>query len=735
MSLRAATAFAQGRLCRAIAVGITVGITLGLALGAFRPQAAQAQSAPVALEEIQVTGGSASRAQATSLQLNSPNQGGSRLNLTPLQTPASVEIISSQTIQERGEHNVIDAVTQNATGITAIPAPGNGGISYVSRGFGGNTSNGSVMQLVDGNRLFVGAGTVTFPFDTWSVSRIEVLRGPASVLYGEGAIGGIINIVTKQPIFSQFQGEVEGALGAYATRRIALDVGGPATDPHWAYRFSYSGNASNGYVNDGEFSNNTLHAAIGFQPHGDFNVTLTEDYGDQRPSRYFGEPLVNGQLTPELRFKNYNVADATIHYADNFTQLKAQWAAAPGISVDNEAYYFETHRHFRDVETYAFDPIANLINRSDYIEIYHTEYQYGDRAAVTFRGDPFGMKNAFVIGGEYNNIYFKRTSNTPYPGMSTERLDASNPGLFMNLTPLGTHPEFQTRTNTLSGFVEDHLDVTDRLALLVGGRYDLPTIQRTDLVSFNRLDKTFHNATYRVGALYTLVPGFVVYGQYATGVDGLGSLISLSVANADFKLSPGDQIEFGVKKEFWNGRVEFTLAGYQIVKKDLLSVDPITLQTRQVGEQSSRGIEANLSFRVTERLRGNANLAVLRAKYDDFQTTSPSGQSINYAGNIPMNTPQQVGNLGLAYALAPDWEARGQLQYIGKIYADDGNMVPLPSAAIVNAQLEWRPSRALTLTGRIYNLFDKIYATSAYSSTQGVLGIPRTFEIALNYRY
>ena len=116
---------------------------------------------------------------APTLTLNQTAGSGSRLNLTRLQTPASVEIINAETIAERGQHSVIDAVTQNATGFTASPAPGNGGLSFNTRGF---TGNSTVMTLYDGTRLYVGSGTLTFPFDTWSAQRIEVLRGPASVM-------------------------------------------------------------------------------------------------------------------------------------------------------------------------------------------------------------------------------------------------------------------------------------------------------------------------------------------------------------------------------------------------------------------------------------------------------------------------------------------------------------------------------------------------------------------------
>src|SRR6266851_3937265 len=162
---------------------------------------------------------------APTLNLTGPASSGSRLNLTRLQTPASVEVITAETIAERGQHNVLDAVTQNATGFTASPAPGNGSLAFNTRGFSGN---GTVMTLYDGTRLYVGAGTLTFPFDTWSAQRIEVLRGPASVMYGEGAIGGAINVISKMPLTTP-RNEGEISLDTNLTRRLAVDSGGRST--------------------------------------------------------------------------------------------------------------------------------------------------------------------------------------------------------------------------------------------------------------------------------------------------------------------------------------------------------------------------------------------------------------------------------------------------------------------------------------------------------------------------
>src|SRR6185295_10287296 len=97
-------------------------------------------------------------------------------------------------------------------------APGNGGSSRFSRGFGGLNS---LMKLYDGQQLFVASGTLTFPFDTWSVERIEFLGGPASVMYGNGAIGGVVNVVPRRPNPSPAETTVRIGAGSFNTWRGA----------------------------------------------------------------------------------------------------------------------------------------------------------------------------------------------------------------------------------------------------------------------------------------------------------------------------------------------------------------------------------------------------------------------------------------------------------------------------------------------------------------------------------
>lgn len=696
----------------------------GSAARAVRPR----QQRAVAATGVPIASPSGPGLAAPTLNLTATNSSGSRLNLTRLQTPASVEVISAETIAERGQHNVIDAVTQNATGFTATPAPGNGGLSFTTRGF---TGNGTVMTLYDGTRLYVGSGTLTFPYDSWSADRIEVLRGPASVMYGEGAIGGAINVISKMPLDVQ-QNQAEVSFDSNATRRISVDSGGPV-NPNVSYRITATGNKSDGWVNGDETSNVAVSAAVRVRQSEDLTWTLSTDYGDRSPSRYFGTPLINGQLNTALRFNNYNVLDSNIRYQDSWNQLKTEWQVTDSISVRNTLYYLNSQRHWKDVENYAYSPTTGLINRSSYIEIYHNQQQVGDRMDATFRGHIFGMANELTAGFDVNHIDFTHTNNSPYGGTSTVSVFDFAPGTFNS--PNATVPSFHSVTNQYALFAENRLSITDQLALVGGIRQDQPTIDRTDFITpSNGFEKSYSATSWRIGTVYTPITNLAFYGQYSTAVDPVSNLITLTTVNASYQLSTGKQAEIGVKQSFWGGRGEWTLAGYQIVKNNLLAVDPnnpgVTLQ---VGQQSSRGIEASLGFALDYGWRIDANTAFLRAKYDNFYQ-SVGGVAVNYAGNVPVNVPQTVSNIWASWAFAPNWSASAGIQIVGKTYADNANTMAHPSYNVVNAGLQWKPDPNTTLTLRVYNLFDTIYATSG-GTTQWILGQPRTGELALNVKF
>jgi iron complex outermembrane receptor protein len=699
---------------------------------AARPQSSRSAAAHDATPSV-ATSNRSSNAAPSGLNLTSQNSSGSRLGLTPLQTPASVETITSKTIEDRGQHNVTDAVTQNATGFTATPAPGNGGLSFSTRGFAGSNS---VMTLYDGTRLYVGSGTVTFPFDTWSAERIEVLRGPASVLYGEGAIGGIINVIPKKPLATPYN-DAEMSFDTNATRRVSVDSGGPI-NPNVSYRINATGNMSNGWVDGDKTSNLAVSAAVRVQAADNLAFTLSNDYDNRSPSRYFGTPLINGAIDDALCFKNYNALDSAIHYQDNWTQFKTEWNVTDGITVHDTHYYLTSQRHWRDIEDYTFNPATQLINRTNYIEIFHDENQVGNRMDATFKGHVLGLESEFVAGFDLNRIDFTHINNSPYSGTSSVSpfsVDTGWGSFFATTVP--TTPGFNAIVNQYSLFTEDRLALTDQLSVVTGARFDQPDVDRTDYKTpSNSFESQLSGTSWRAGLVYTPIKDLAFYGQYATGVDPVTNLISLSATQKTFQLATGKQTEIGVKQSFWGGRGEWTLAGYEIVKNNLLVADPSNPAgpALQVGEQSSRGVEASVGLALNGGWRVDANLALLRAKYDNFSQTV-GGQLVSYAGNVPINVPEQVSNIWLTWDFATDWSAYGGVQIVGRSFADNANTQVLPAYTVVNGGVRWKPDQRTTFALRIYNLFNTVYATSAPYPGQWMLGMPRTAELSMNVKF
>ncbi|GJD31674.1 Metal-pseudopaline receptor CntO [Methylobacterium adhaesivum] len=695
---------------------------------ALVPRFATAQDSAVTLETLSVAG---SGVAPVGLNLRTVDRGASRLGLTPLETPASVDVIAGETARRRGQNTVVEAVTENATGITTVASPGNGNGAFTARGFAGPNS---IQQLYDGTRLYVGAGTVTFPFDTWNVERIEVLRGPASVLYGDGAIGGVVNVVTKKPVFTPIN-EARAALGSDGLARLALDSGGPIGEA-LAYRFNISGNRSSGWMQpEGDFRNLAVSGALTLQATPDLAFTLSHDLGYQEPARYWGTPLVDGRILESIRFNNYNVRDAKIVWTDNWTQLKTEWNPSADITVRNTAYRLQSRRQWLDVEQYAFNRSTGRIDRSDYIEIYHQQEQVGNRLDATVRGSVFGFRNEFLAGFDVNHIAFRHTNNFSSEGANlVTSVDpfVYDPGLF----PANgrASPAYATSTNQASVFAENRLILTDQLSLLTGARFDAPTLNRRNLVTGATFDRDFQALSYRFGAVYAPNPDLSLYAQYATATDPVGSLITLSQSLANFRLSTGEQVEIGAKGIAFGGLAEWTLAGYRIVKDNLISTVPgqPTVST-QVGRQSSLGIEAAISLHLFEAWRVDANVALLHAQYDDFNQTV-AGAVVSYAGRQPMDVPERVANLWVNWTFAPAWEARIGVQYVGETFSDFGNTARRPDYTLLNAGLDYQVGPASRLSLRAYNLADTVYAISGNAvngvGTNWLLGRPRSFEVA-----
>lgn len=700
------------------------GISLGLGLGlAFAPGASFAQTEATGAQSLNPVRVEADR--HAPLAIDEPTATGSRLGLTPLETPASIEVLTGDTIRARGDVSVVDAATR-ATGITGSPAPGNGGTAMAARGF---TGHGSVMQLFDGTRLYAGAGTVTFPFDTWSVDRIEVLRGAASVMYGEGAIGGAINVVPKKPTRGPIQNEALVTLGSDATRQVAFGSGGAINDK-LSYRFDISHRATDGFMQRGEAESLAVGAAVRLDVSPQLQFTLSHDEGRQTPQRYYGVPLIDGRLGSQTLRQNYNLDDAEIKYRDKWTRLDAQWTPNDAVTVRNQLYRLESKRHWRNSETYTFNATTRRVTRGDYLEIGHDQEQVGNRTDVTVKHRLFGLANQVLAGFDVNRIDFLNTSDTPFGGRSVVDPFTFNPGYYAS--PVAYLPRYKTKTDTYAFFTEDKLAFNEQWSVVGSLRWDHAKVARADLQNAaNSLGKTFEYATGRLGVVYAPDATQSFYAQVARAADPLTSLISTSATQVPFELSTGRQVEVGYKRQLADSRSAWTVAAYRIEKNKLLSRDANDpSKTQQVGQQSSEGIEATLDLALTPTLNLEANVAKLRARYDDFNEVV-NGRLVSRAGNTPTGVPEEAANLWLGWRFRPQWEAAFGVRYVGPRQVDTANTRKIGSYTVADASVSWQASPSLKLALRAYNLADRKYPVSfSNSGNQWLLGRPRSFELS-----
>lgn len=655
--------------------------------------------------------------------LRTPTTSGSRLELSALQTPASTSSLSGAEVRERNNRSVQDAVTRTA-GITFIGTPGNGGTALSARGF---TGHAATMQLYDGTRQYVGAGTVTFPVDTWSVARIDVLRGPASVLYGEGATGAVINVVPKKPFAGPVENHLRLGYGSDDRRQAALDSGGSLSDA-LSYRFNLNQQASNGWVDRGDSDSLALSAALRWDASEDLSFTLFHDQGEQSPERYLGTPLVDGKFRESLRERNYNVANADIHYNDQITRLVTDWRINDALTANNQLYYIKTQRYWRNSEAYRWQP-GDTVERGDFWRIKHNQEQLGDRQSFSLDHALFGLDSRTVVGVDYNHIRFARHHDFDNTFTDSVPLGQSGGGSYQSTDSY--RPRELNLARQFSLFAENRTQLTERLALVTGVRRDQVHLDRSNLVDDSRVDRSLTGDNWRAGLVFALTPELSLYGQYATSTEGVSNLLTLNPTQQQFDLSEAKQTEIGLKQLFWGGRGEWTLAAYHIVKEKLLSRATPTSPTEQIGQQSSDGLEASLELALGRGWQVSANAAFVRAEYDDFVENGG-----DRSGNRPVDVPKRMANLWLNKDLGSGVEAGIGARYVDARYVDTANTEKVPGYTVVDANIAWQVLSDVRLGLELNNLFDRQYATSASSDgQQWFLGAPRSLFVTADYRF
>ncbi|WP_454918345.1 TonB-dependent siderophore receptor [Xanthobacter sediminis] len=655
----------------------------GVAVGALiAPGAARAQQAgvrdtsAVELDQVNVEGETATgpvEGYVARLTLT-----GSKTDTPILEVPQSISVVTRDQMDARGVQNVGQALEYSA-GVLGQPF----GVdprfdSPLIRGFSAANS-----QYLNGLKLMRDAGAVSI--DPYGLERIDVLRGPASVLYGQGNPGGLIDMISKRPTFTTF-GEVQAQAGSFDRYTGAFDLGG-VLGPDFAYRLT--GLARDGGTQTDDVDDNRLFFAPAFtwRPEKDTSFTLLANIQyDQAgatvglPTQYTVSPFQN-LLSPSLYLGDPDFDSSSRTLASVGYEFKHRFNEV--WEVRQNARYLKLNWDYSNLYYSALSPTNPLVATRG------TSVNTEDQGTITIDNQLQGdfetgpLSHKLLIGLDYR--YFDQTNMTQFgnaPGINI---------LFPVYNQLiGGAPWYVSvvdGTVSQTGiYAQDQVRYGQWL-LTAGLRQDWATIDSTTATNFGDTlqDQNDDALTGRIGLTYLFDNGIAPYVSYSTSFEPVIGNMPVVLGGAPFQPSTGEQWEAGVKYQpvGWNGF--FTAALYDIKQKNVLSSELIggVSYNVQNGEVEVKGLELSATASLAEGLSLIANYT-----YMDAEITQ--GQN---AGNRPANVPENMANLWLDYTFKSGtftgFGLGGGVRYVGSRYALDDDSIFLGANTLFDAAVHY----------------------------------------------
>lgn len=639
--------------------------------------------------------------------------------------PQSVRVLTPDLLRDAGVNSLAGALDL-ASGISRQSDLGGLWDSYAMRGFTGDPNFGSD-YLVNGFSSSRGYNGMR---DMAATQSVEVLKGPASALYGRGEPGGTVNIVTRKPRFAPAY-SADVSVASYNTQRAALDLTGPLGDGV-AYRL-------NAAHQDGGSFRDTLHSersvfapSFIWLPGERTTVSYEIEAAQQKAPFDRGVPAVGGKLgaVPNARFLG-EPGDGPVTVRSLGQQLFVQHDLDGGWSLQAGASY-------RDSELSGFSSEANDLQadgRTLRRQRRHRDFSATDvsaRAELLGKFDALGMRHAVLFGVDGYRFDDRRIQLRRNPSAAAPyAIDIFNPVYGGAAAPLALSIDTLEQQRAQGVYAQDQIDLAQRWKALLGVRYDRyeQTVRNYRSAALNT--QQLHAASPRAGLVYQPA---VTLSLYLSGARGYRPNSGISIDNLAFAPEKSLAWEGGAKLDSADGKLNATLALYRIEKKNVLTSNPLNTDfSLPAGEVGSKGVELDVSGELARQLR-------LSAAYAYTDATVTKGDNAIVTGSRFPNVPRHSASLLLvqSFKLGAGSASLGAgANYagarLGDVAASSG--FQLPAYATARLMLAYAPQRNLRLSLNVDNVFDKSYYASAYSQLWVAPGAARAATLNLHYRF
>ena len=636
--------------------------------------------------------------------------------------PQTVNVVPQELLRDRGASSMEDVLK----GIPGVGlSSGDGQRDQVTiRGF-----TAIADQFIDGMR-----DDSMYFRDLSNIEQVEVIKGPASVLYGRGSSGGMINRITKKPGIDRAEASL--TFGSWNRKRGEFDVARKLPDSSLAFRVTGAKEDSDSYRDQQFLKREALSPSLLWKLGADTSLLLQAEYLSDRRLTDFGIPSYQGLPV--------NVAPGTYYGAANardvdFTQSRVKTlSAALDHRINADWSLRNAFRHY-DYSLNRNNTMPGSVNEAaqtvslNHGNVRREEDGYFNQTELTQRADWLGMQHQLLYGleiGKQNKDLVNRsqtnvaTTSLFHPVLPVLPLMANAAPATDNVGVL----------KNKSVYVQDLATLTLQWKLLAGVRYDdFSQETRERRVGQKDLERTDRAWSPRAGLVYQPSGSASYYASFSKSFQPSGESSALTASNAAIDPEHTTNKEVGAKLDLFNGLATVGASLFRLERTGIKSTDPLSNTVIPIGTQRTDGLELTFAGELGQGWQVSSGLALLDAEIIK-SVARDDGQQVQ--GKRPTLTPKVSASLWLNRALGAGWFSGAGVNYQGDRFANPGNTTTLPGYTVVDAMLAYRAA-AWDVQLNVNNLFDREYIVSGHGSSKllNVPGAPRNARVTARYRF
>jgi iron complex outermembrane receptor protein len=694
---------------------------------------------------------------------------GTRTSTDLIDVPQSISTVTKELMEDRQAYRLTDVV-KNVAGVTQYSHYDD----FTIRGFRNGYESG--FRLINGLRSgFSYGNSFTQAPLTVNLERVEVLKGPGAALFGDINPGGTINMVTKKPLADARQA-VTFTTGSFNTMRATADFTGPLNDKqNVLYRFNAGYEKTNSFRDVNDSRSLMLAPTVTFlvTDKTTLNAELVYTHVDGYLDR--GLPIKSNDLFAVPR--SFTLSQPSDYFRTTTYYLNASlnhkfndWLSFNASYLDftyNEA--LSEHRTLNSYDNSDASKPRNSIMNLRYFDRRGEEYTKNLSAYFVANRNTGSVAHKLVAGADYirfntdkESVMFEarqRIATTVASGVISQRVvplqfDLNNPSYeIRDPSTYVRRPTPQFFTDYLNSiyhttgiYVQDQIEVTPRLGVLLGARYELFADERDYGDGSTNIPQT--KFLPRAGFTYALRENLNYFASYSAGFRPLRpELIRFPERygrSEAFSPETSYQLETGLKGEFFNKQLFATVAAYQIERRNqLVNTGSLTAAGAAVYRQNqarSRGVEVELTGNILPNFSLNANYAFNHTEVTEADLAAEKGQPL-------ANAPQNSGGLwakytfltpglrGLGLAVGGNFVARRRFEnQVTPLDGGPDQWAYWPGYAVADVALFYTINR-FNLHVNVNNLFDKYYFVGGYDYFRASPGTPRNYMATLGYSF